>query len=163
VGGPTTLGLCTRNDVIEKTSRKLAKILGFRGAVDIDYRYDKRDGNYKILDVNPRVGATFRLITSNNGMDVVRALYLDMTAQPVSPGVLEDGRRWMTEELDLMAAVSSISKRKLTIKQYLHSLHGVEETGYFAPRDLLPFFFETLRFSTTVITSSRLLRRLSNR
>jgi D-aspartate ligase len=45
--------------------------IGYSGIVDIGYRYDRRDGEYKLLDVNPRVGATFRLFVDSNGMDVV--------------------------------------------------------------------------------------------
>ena len=33
--------------------------------------------------MNPRIGCTFRLFAATNGMDVARALYLDLTGQPV--------------------------------------------------------------------------------
>ena len=58
--------------------------LGYRGILDIGYRFDERDGEYKLLDVNPRIGATFRLFVGDDGMDVLRALYLDLTGQEVA-------------------------------------------------------------------------------
>ena len=81
--GATSLGVCLRNDVVDETTRRWMKQLGYRGILDIGYRYDARDGQYKVLDVNPRIGGTFRLFVAQNGMDVARALYLDMTGQPV--------------------------------------------------------------------------------
>jgi predicted ATP-grasp superfamily ATP-dependent carboligase len=35
--------------------------------VDLGFRYDARDSRYKPLDVNPRIGATFRLFVDAEG------------------------------------------------------------------------------------------------
>jgi hypothetical protein len=76
--------------------------IDYSGIVDMGYRYDRRDGKYKLLDVNPRVGATFRLFVGSNGMDVVRALYLNLTGQPVRSGRAREGRKWIVEQSDLL-------------------------------------------------------------
>jgi hypothetical protein len=34
-------------------------------------------------------------------MDVARALYLDMTGQPVAPAQTVEGRKWIVEDFDL--------------------------------------------------------------
>jgi len=57
----------------------------------VGYRFDARDGKYKLLDVNPRIGSTFRLFAAQNGLDVARALYLDVTAQPVPCAQVSEG------------------------------------------------------------------------
>ena len=79
--GFTSLGICRDNETVREMTRGLMKQLGYRGVLDLGYRYDARDGLYKLLDVNPRVGSTFRLFVSSTGLDVVRALYLDLTEQ----------------------------------------------------------------------------------
>ena len=56
----------------------------YRGITDLDLRFDQRDGQYKLLDFNPRLGAQFRLFTTGTGLDVVRAAYLDLTGQAVA-------------------------------------------------------------------------------
>src|SRR5216683_4807846 len=84
--GSTSLGICLANEEVENTTKRFMKSIGYRGILDIGYRYDARDGTFKVLDVNPRIGATFRLFVDANGMDVVRALYLDLTEQPVPSG-----------------------------------------------------------------------------
>ncbi len=72
--------------------------IGYRGALDIGFRYDRRDGRYKVNDVNPRVGSMFRVFVGSNGMDIVRALYLDLTNQPVISSSPKEGRKWIVED-----------------------------------------------------------------
>ena len=89
--GVTSLGVCLHNETVLQDDRtRFMQAIGYHGILDIGYRYDRRDGQYKVLDVNPRIGCTFRLFAATDGMDVARALYLDMTGQPVAPAA---GRR----------------------------------------------------------------------
>src|SRR5262249_37808160 len=56
--GVTSLGICIANEaVLGRTTRFMASI-GYRGILDIGYKYDSRMSEYKLLDVNPRVGTT---------------------------------------------------------------------------------------------------------
>ena len=136
--GATSLGICAKNEVVEQTTLRWMKQLGYRGILDIGYRYDARDGQYKVLDVNPRIGSTFRLFVAKNDIDVARALYLDMTGQPVPVAELSAGRKWMVET-DLASCLQYRRDGRLTLRQWAASLRGVEETGYFARDDLAPF------------------------
>ena len=141
--GATSLGICLKNDVVFETTTRWMKELGYRGILDIGYRYDARDGRYKVLDVNPRIGATFRLFVARNGLDVARALYLDLTGQRVPPGVLVEGRKWMVEGADLDSAMLYRRDGKLTIRAWAASLKGVQETTYLARDDMAPFIAAT--------------------
>jgi D-aspartate ligase len=137
--GSTSLGICLKNDTVDETTRQWMKQLGYRGILDIGYRYDARDGQYKVLDVNPRIGGTFRLFVARNGMDVARALYLDMTGQPVPVTDLIEGRKWMDEQ-DVISCLQYRRDHRLTLLQWAASLKGVRETIYFARDDLAPFW-----------------------
>jgi D-aspartate ligase len=145
--GATSLGVCLRNDVVAETTRRWMKELGYRGILDIGYRYDARDGQYKVLDVNPRIGGTFRLFVARNGLDVARAQYLDLTGQPVPVAEQCDGRKWM-DERDVSSCRQYRRDGKLTLSQWVTSLRGVRETVYFAADDWAPF----LRAWSHVIT-----------
>ncbi len=122
----------------EATTEFLAAV-GYQGVVDLGWRYDARDGRYKLLDVNPRIGGTFRLFVASNGMDVARALYLDLTGQPVPAAAARDGRKWLVEPNDLQASLLYWREGTLTPGQWLGSLRGVEEAAWFARDDLAPF------------------------
>lgn len=137
--GAASLGECRHNPTVEQQTRRLFKEIGYQGIVDLGYRYDARDGQYKLLDVNPRIGATFRLFVGDNGMDVVRALYLDLTGQPVPPSRAPDGRRWLVEHNDLLASARYWRRGELTPLGWLASFRGVREGAWFAWDDPVPF------------------------
>jgi D-aspartate ligase len=138
--GPTSLGICLRNDTADRTTRAFMKAIGYKGILDIGYRYDSRDGLYKVLDVNPRIGATFRLFVAENGMDVARALYLDLTGQPVTPASVREGRKWIVEDADLVSCLNYRKDGKLTFMEWISSFRGVREAAFFAFDDLFPVF-----------------------
>ena len=137
--GVTSLGVCVRNETVKRITIEFMKAIGYQGIVDIGYRRDQRDGQYKVLDVNPRIGCTFRLFTATNGMDVARALYLHLTGQAVASAQAADGRKWLVEDFDLFSALRSWCDRTLTVKDWITSFSGVQEAACFALDDPLPF------------------------
>lgn len=143
--GLTSLGECALNETVARTTREFMKACGYRGILDIGYRYDERDGQYKVMDINPRVGATFRLFVGSNGMDVIRAMYLDMTGQPVESAPALEGRRWLVEDCDLISSVRYLRDGKLAFKDWILSHRGVAETGVFALDDPMPAMWMGVR------------------
>ena len=137
--GLTCLGVVERNQRVLEQTTSFMREVGYRGILDIGWRYDARDDTYKLLDVNPRVGATFRLFVGTGGMDVVRALYLDLTGQPVPRDEARDGRRWVVENLDLTSSRKYVADGKLTWREWARSFRGVEEAAWFARDDPKPF------------------------
>ncbi|MEU9121785.1 ATP-grasp domain-containing protein [Streptomyces sp. NPDC048506] len=84
--GRTATGRWLPNAPVERAALRLAGHLGYRGILDLDFRRDAH-GHYHLLDVTPRPGARSRLVTDpSSGLDVVRALHLDLTGRAV-PGV----------------------------------------------------------------------------
>jgi D-aspartate ligase len=149
--GVTSLGICLPNEVVRETTERWMRSLGYRGILDIEFRYDARDGQYKVLDVNPRIGATFRLFVARNGLDVVRALYLDLTGQTVPVAQQVDGRKWLVEGGDLESALTYRRDGTLTMRAWAASLKGVDETAYFARDDIVPFVRVAAGFVNRVI------------
>ena len=138
--GVTSLGICVHNETIAQQTRTFMKALNYRGALDIGYKFDARTGLYKAIDVNPRVGRTFRLLVDSQGMDVVRALYLDLTGQPVEIGKPIEGRKWVVENFDLISSPRYARDERLGLRGWLRSYKGVKEGFWFARDDMRPFF-----------------------
>jgi len=138
--GATSLGICLPNQAIAELTTSFMKRVGYCGILDIGYRYDARDGVYKLLDPNPRIGCTFRLFVAQNGMDVARCLYLDLTGQPVPAAVPRWGRKWIVEDWDVESCLDYRREGSLTLRQWAASLRGIEEWAWFAADDLGPFF-----------------------
>jgi predicted ATP-grasp superfamily ATP-dependent carboligase len=160
--GSTSLGVCVANDTVHDTTVRLMRALGYRGILDIGYRYDARDGKYKLLDVNPRIGGSFRLFVGGDGMDVLRALYLDLTGQQVPPTSGSEGRRWMVQPIDLASSIAYRMRRDITLAAWIRSFKGVREEAWFAFDDPLPFLVLWLRLLLDWLPR-RLLRTATGR
>lgn len=136
--GMTSLGICEPNAEVDDMTRRFMKAIGYRGMLDLGYRFDARDGRYKLLDVNPRLGATFRLFTDADDLDVLRAQYLDLTGQPVPPARPCWGRKWLVENYDVISTVRAWREGQLGLRDYGRSMRGVEEAAWFAADDPAP-------------------------
>jgi D-aspartate ligase len=137
--GMTSLGMCVTNDTVARQTKDFMKAIGYQGILDIGYKYDVRTGQYKLLDANPRIGATFRLFVDTCGLDVVRMLYRDLTGQPVSPGAPRDGRKRVVEDYDVASALRLYRDGKLGVREWIRSFQGVQETCWLAQDDPAPF------------------------
>ncbi len=137
--GIASLGELRQNDTVIKATCDFMRAVGYRGIVDIGYRFDVRDGQYKVLDINPRLGGAFRMFVDESGTDVVRAMYLDLTGQAVPSIVARDGRRWMNETADLVASTHYHQLDGLSFWAWFRSLSAVREGATWGLDDPLPF------------------------
>lgn len=104
--GMTACAYVVPNPELADLAAQFVKQIGFSGTADLDLRFDRRDGRYKLLDFNPRVGAQFRLFENAAGIDVVRAHHLDLTGRHVPRVAQLDGRRFVVENIDLPALIA---------------------------------------------------------
>jgi D-aspartate ligase len=145
--GATSLGRCQDNETLRGHAEQLLHAIGYRGIMDLDYRLDLRDGEYKLLDFNPRVGAQFRVFEDAAGLDVVRALHLDLTGREVRRRPQRDGRVFVVEQGDLLASLGYHRAGDLSLRSWLSSLRGTRrELAWFARDDLAPFLLMCVRF-----------------
>jgi D-aspartate ligase len=148
--GQTSLGYCVENPAVQELTRRFMKAVGYTGILDIGFRYDARDGQYKLLDVNPRVGSAFRLFVAQNNLDVVRVLYLHLTGQDVPSDTARERRKWVVENYDLVASAKYYRDGALRPCDWLRSFRGVEEAAWFSWDDPLPFgamWIQSLRYA----------------
>jgi D-aspartate ligase len=157
--GVTSLGICLSNETVARTTTELMKAVGYQGILDIGYRYDARSGEYRLLDVNPRLGSTFRLFVDSIGMDVARAMYLDMSGQPVNAGHIKEGRKWVVENFDPVSSLTYYRDGRLSVADWVRSLRGLEEGSWLALDDPAPFAAITWRSVATAVKRFRQGRR----
>jgi D-aspartate ligase len=150
--GLTSFGRCVPNPALRASVTDLLTRLNYRGIADLDLRLDDRDGQYKLLDFNPRLGAQFRLFTAPGGLDVVRAAYLDLTGQPVPRSEPAAGRTFMVESYDPLSAISYWRCGELGLRSWLARAAAADETAWFARDDLRPFELMCVRMGWRVLT-----------
>lgn len=156
--GLTSLGRWVDNPQLHQQTTELIARLGFRGIVDLDYRFDPRTGTYKLLDFNPRLGAQFRLFCDSAGVDVVVAAHLDLTGRAIPRGSPQLGRSFLVENYDPIAALNYRHDR-LDLRSWMASLRNADELAWFARDDLAPFGLMCLRMGWRAITRPLAQRR----
>ncbi|CAM5672503.1 ATP-grasp domain-containing protein [Streptomyces coeruleorubidus] len=103
--GLTAVGCWTPNTQVQALAERLTGELGYRGIFDLDFRRCGATGRYHLLDFNPRAGAQFRLFADSAGLDVVRAMHLDLTGRPLPDGLPMPGRAFVVENYAPLAAL----------------------------------------------------------
>ncbi|TDD57269.1 ATP-grasp domain-containing protein [Nonomuraea terrae] len=144
--GLTTYGRWLRNPEVERTAHELAAKVGYRGVLDIDFRYDAAEDVYYLLDCNPRLGAQFRLFTDGGGLDLVRAAHLHLTGRWTPRGPAAHGRTYAVENYDLFTGGPKA----------LRALATADELAWLAADD--PHPFAAMAGQTTKRVLARLTR-----
>ncbi|WP_329118779.1 carboxylate--amine ligase [Streptomyces sp. NBC_01465] len=136
--GMTALAYVVDNPELSALAAQFIKQIGFSGVVDLDLRFDRRDGQYKLLDFNPRMGAQFRLFENESGVDVVRAQHLHLTGRKVPEGEQRAGHRYLVENIDL-PALAAYRRSGYTTPHAPERASGTE-LAWFAADDVRPLF-----------------------
>ncbi|MFJ6797740.1 ATP-grasp domain-containing protein [Streptomyces sp. NPDC091268] len=143
--GLTAVGRWLPDPAVEEAGLRIAERLGYHGILDLDFRRDER-GCFRLVDFNPRPGAQFRLFADAAGLDVVQAMYLDLTGQRVPEPSGGPGRVFVAENYALLAAVRGGSlprRREPAVAVAAAAATGggraEVEAAWFAADDPLPF------------------------
>ncbi len=101
--GRCSLGCFTAlNTELAEMAATFCKDIGYRGIFDMDWRRDVRTGAYTLLISIPDPGAQFRMFENDAGVDVVRAMHLDLSVRAADPaGLPLIGERFIIEPWDL--------------------------------------------------------------
>ncbi|MCX5422932.1 ATP-grasp domain-containing protein [Streptomyces sp. NBC_00078] len=142
--GMTANAYVVDNPELADLAARFIKQIGFTGIIDLDLRFDRRDGLYKLLDFNPRMGAQFRLFENESGVDVVRAMHLDLTGRPVPEGEQRAGHRYIVENIDLPALLAY--RRSGYTTPHAPARASGTELAWLAGDDPLPFVTMLARF-----------------
>ncbi len=126
---------------IEEPTRQLLAAMHFTGLVEVEFKRDRRNGLYKLLDINPRVWG-WHTVGRAAGVDFPYLLWRIMQGEEVPEVCGRAGVRWIRMATDLLAASAGIRSGHLSPLAYLQSLRGPIESAVFAVDDPLPGLLE---------------------
>jgi D-aspartate ligase len=129
--------------IIEELSQRFLKAIDYYGLVEVEFKYDPRDGEYKLLDVNARSWG-FQSLGSAAGVDFSYMLYADQIGKPLRPCRAKPGIGWLRLLTDVPTAISDILNRDITWGDYLASLRKTRVESVFCRKDPLPSIAEIL-------------------
>ena len=99
--GATSRARSERNDALLELAATVGKSVGYVGLGDIDVKYDARDGRFKYLELNPRLGLCHWFGT-RCGINLTLDAYRQMCGEEIGDGTTQiDGRTFLAvlEEL----------------------------------------------------------------
>jgi predicted ATP-grasp superfamily ATP-dependent carboligase len=140
-GRSSTFVETVEQNQVEELAGRFLKSLDYTGIVEIEFKYDRRDRRFKLLDVNGRFW-TWNGLGNVAGVDFPYLAWRQALGQSVSPGRARTGVAWMHASLDIVAAYREISRGAQTVGDYLASFRKSMAFANFALDDPLPAIVE---------------------
>ena len=88
---------------VEELACRFLKSLNYTGVVEVEFKHDRRDGQYKLLDVNGRFW-TWNGLGALAGVDFPYLAWRQALGETVSPARARPGVAWMHASRDVIAA-----------------------------------------------------------
>jgi D-aspartate ligase len=128
---------------VEELSERFLRAIDYYGLVEVEFKKDPRDGQFKLLDVNARTWGFHRLGIPA-GVDFPYLLFADQIGETVMGSRGRAGVGWLRLITDIPTAASDIWHGHLSAKSYLESLRRTRVESVFSIRDPLPSIAEVL-------------------
>jgi predicted ATP-grasp superfamily ATP-dependent carboligase len=129
--------------ILEELSERFLRAMDYYGLVEVEYKLDPRDSQYKLLDVNARTWG-FHSVGASAGVDFAHMLYLDQIGQPVVSSKGQPGIGWVRMTTDIPAAFLACLGGDLDLRSYLRSLRTCSTEAVFSREDPVPGLVEML-------------------
>lgn len=144
-------------EIVEPARQLLAR-MGLSGMVEVEFKYDQRTGEYKLLDINTRPWGWHTLALAC-GLDFPWIQYCDVFYEVPAVPIPHYGYRWMRVPTDVPAAILEIRAGITSPRAYLRSLPGKTTFSVLDWRDPLPVFGDFASAAIRLFSVFRLRRR----
>jgi predicted ATP-grasp superfamily ATP-dependent carboligase len=122
---------------VERDARRLLEAIGYSGLVEVELKRDPRSGEYKVLDVNPRLWTWFAL-GARAGVDFPYLGFQLARGELPEEARARPGVRWVRMATDVLAASTEIRRGSLSLGAYLRSIRPPVQFAVFAADDPRP-------------------------
>lgn len=129
--------------LLEELSQRFLRAINYYGLVELEYKLDARDGQYKLLDVNGRTWG-YHTLGSGAGVDFPYLLFADQLGKASEPQRGRAGISWIRLVTDLPTSVLEVWEGRLDWREYFRSLRNFNIEAVFKREDPLPGLMELL-------------------
>lgn len=123
--------------ILEEFSERFLRKIDYYGLVEVEYKLDPRDGQYKLLDVNARTWG-YHSLGESAGVDFSYMQYADQLGIPLAACKAKPGVGWMRTTTDIPAALCALAAKDIDFRSYLRSLSTCSADAVFSLEDPLP-------------------------
>jgi D-aspartate ligase len=128
---------------IEELSERFLRAINYYGLVEVEFKQDLRDGQFKLLDVNARTWG-FHTLGGPAGVDFPYLLYADQVGRPTERCRARAGVGWLRAVTDFPTIVSDLWDGVFDLRGYWISLGRTRVESVFCLQDPLPSVAEVL-------------------
>lgn len=126
---------------IQKISEKFLSLIGYYGIAEVEFMRHPQNGEYKLLEVNPRVWGWHSLAIAA-GVDLPYFLYQDMIGEKIEVHPPLKHINWIRLITDIPTVFLETLKGNMKIGDYFAPMEEKIEFATFSFDDPLPFFAE---------------------
>ncbi len=123
--------------LLEELSERFLRAIDYYGLVEVEYKFDPRSSQYKLLDVNARTWG-YHSLGAHAGVDFSYMLYSDQVGLPVTFSKGRAGSAWIRTTTDIPAAISAIFSGETDWRSYFRSVTKCNVEAVFSAGDPLP-------------------------
>ena len=127
--------------LLEDLSERFLRAINYYGLVELEYKLDPRDQQYKLLDVNGRTWG-YHTLGFGAGVDFPLMLYADQVGELVEYRRGRTGVKWIRLITDVPTGISEIFGGRQNWRSYFRSLLGVDVESVFSWEDPIPGLVE---------------------
>jgi predicted ATP-grasp superfamily ATP-dependent carboligase len=127
--------------LLERLSERFLKAINYYGLVELEYKLDLRDQQYKLLDVNGRTWG-YHTLGFGAGVDFPLILYADQVGELVEPRRGRVGVKWIRLITDVPTGILEILGGRQNWRLYFRSLLEFDVESVFSWEDPLPGLVE---------------------
>lgn len=136
-GGSSTLNTSVKDQSIVESCSKLVQIINWRGCCDIDLIRDPRDGEAKILEINPRMSGSAKIVILSGVNLALQLLQMARGEEVTEYTTYREGVRLRCMYTDFLWFLKS--KDRFKAKPAWFSMSNTHEQ-VFSLKDPVPFF-----------------------
>lgn len=130
------------NSQLFELGKKLFTSIGYRGVGSAEFKFDERDNQFKLIEINPRYWQQNSLATAC-GVNFPLIQYLDLTGQQFMDTFnYQTGIKWVNIYSDFDSFLSYRKEGLLNFSKWLQSLKGKKVFSDWALDDIKPGFYE---------------------
>lgn len=136
--GTATMSESVSMDFLLQRATPLLMALHYSGTCEIEFMFDCRDGQYKLIEINPRTWLWVGL-AKECGVDYAKMMYRFVNnIEQQYPDSYEVGVKWYNAITDFVFGIQAIFKGKVSVKEYMQSLSGHKVHAIWSWNDLKP-------------------------
>jgi predicted ATP-grasp superfamily ATP-dependent carboligase len=126
---------------LEAISSRFLRSINYYGLVEVEFKLDPRDGQFKLLDINARTWG-YHALGTHAGVDFPSLLYRDQLSRAVEPCRGRPGVSWIRLLTDIPTGLIDVSAGRLRFRDFWQSLRSFHIEAVFAREDPIPGLVE---------------------